>query len=206
MEIIIYNKETNKITRVLNVLSIDDVILKDNEAILDNKNIKDFSQTDIRAYNKDGSVKSLEEQVQEKIITLKDNEIIDNGIIRELNKNYEDDYIVMIERGLEKLDDNKKIVEGNGKKYIIEKSMEEKLKEGLITKEEYNKYIISQRQSQYNQNLDGKRAELLEDVLHKLASQGLLTDEQKANLNELDNKRKEIKESNPKAEILLNEH
>lgn len=206
MEIIIYNKETNKITRVLNVLSIDDVILKDNEAILDNKNIKDFSQTDIRAYNKDGSVKSLEEQVQEKIITLKDNEIIDNGIIRELNKNYEDDYIVMIERGLEKLDKTKKIVERNGKKYIIEKSMEEKLKEGLITKEEYNKYIISQRQSQYNQNLDGKRAELLEDVLHKLASQGLLTDEQKANLNELDNKRKEIKESNPKAEILLNEH
>lgn len=206
MEIIIYNKETNKITRVLNVLSIDDVILKDNEAILDNKNIKDFNQTDIRAYNKDGSVKSLEEQVQEKIITLKDNEIIDNGIIRELNKNYEDDYIVMIERGLEKLDKTKKIVEGNGKKYIIEKSMEEKLKEGLITKEEYNKYIISQRQSEYSQNLDGARAELLEDVLHKLASQGLLTDEQKANLNELDNKRKEIKESNPKAEILLNEH
>lgn len=206
MELIIYNKETNKITSILNALSIDDVILKDNEAILDNKNIKDFSQTDIRAYNKDGSVKSLEEQLKEKIIALKDNEIIDNGIIRELNKNYEDDYIVMIERGLEKLDDNKKIVEGNGKKYIIEKSMEEKLKEGLITKEEYNKYIISQRQSQYNQNLDGKRAELLEDVLHKLASQGLLTDEQKANLNELDNKRKEIKESNPKAEILLNEH
>jgi hypothetical protein len=206
MEIIIYNKETNKITRVLNVLSIDDVILKDNEAILDNKNIKDFSQTDIRAYNKDGSVKSLEEQVQEKIIVLKDNEIIDNGIIRELNKNIEDDYIILIEKGLEVLDKNKKIVEGNGKKYITEKSMEEKLKEGLITKEEYNAYIVSQRQSQYNQNLDGKRAELLEDVLHKLASQGLLTDEQKANLNELDNKRKEIKESNPKAEILLNEH
>lgn len=206
MEIIIYNKETNKITRVLNVLSIDDVILKDNEAILDNKNIKDFSQTDIRDYNKDGSVKSLEEQVQEKIIVLKDNEIIDNGIIRELNKNIEDDYIILIEKGLEVLDKNKKIVEGNGKKYITEKSMEEKLKEGLITKEEYNAYIVSQRQSQYNQNLDSKRAELLEDVLHKLASQGLLTDEQKANLNELDNKRKEIKESNPKAEILLNEH
>lgn len=185
--------------------SINDFKLKPNEVIKEH-NSKDLSQTDIRAYNKDGSVKSLEEQVQEKIITLKDNEIIDNGIIRELNKNYEDDYIVMIERGLEKLDDNKKIVEGNGKKYITEKSMEEKLKEGLITNEEYNKYIISQRQSQYNQNLDGKRAELLEDVLHKLASQGLLTDEQKANLNELDNKRKEIKESNPKAEILLNEH
>ena len=206
MELIIYNKETNKITSILNALSIDDVILKDNEAILDNKNIKDFNQTDIRVYNKDGSVKSLEQQVKEKIITLKDNEIIDNGIIRELNKNIEDDYIILIEKGLEVLDKNKKIVEGNGKKYITEKSMEEKLKEGLITNEEYNAYIVSQRQSQYNQNLDGKRAELLEDVLHKLASQGLLTDEQKANLNELDNKRKEIKESNPKAEILLNEH
>lgn len=207
MELIIYNKETNKITSILNALSIDDVILKDNEAILDNKNIKDFSQTDIRAYNDDGSVKSLEQQVEEKIIVLKDNEIIDKGIIRELNKNYEDDYIVMIERGLEKLEDTKKIVTNEDcKKYITEKTTEEKYNEGLITKEEYNKYIISQRQSQYTQNLDGKRAELLEDVLHKLASQGLLTDEQKANLNELDNKRKEIKESNPKAEILLNEH
>ena len=198
MEIIIYNKETNKITRVLNVLSIDDVILKDNEAILDNKNIKDFSQTDIRAYNKDGSVKSLEEQVQEKIITLKDNEIIDNGIIRELNKNYEDDYIVMIERGLEKLDDNKKIVEGNGKKYIIEKSMEEKLKEGLITKEEYNKYIISQRQSQYNQNLDGKRAELLDDVLNSWAEQGLLNETQMEALKNIQTTRANIKEQYPK--------
>ena len=185
--------------------SIDDFKLKPNEVIKEH-NSNDLSQTDIRAYNEDGTVKSLEQQVQDKIITLKDNEIIDNGIIRELNKNYEEDYIVMIERGLEELEKNKKIVEGNGKKYITEKSMEEKLKEGLITKEEYNAYIVSQRQSQYNQNLDGKRAELLEDVLHKLASQGLLTDEQKANLNELDNKRKEIKESNPKAEILLNEH
>lgn len=185
--------------------SINDFKLKPNE-VIEEHNSNDLSQTDIRAYNKDGTVKSLEQQVKEKIITLKDNEIIDNGIIRELNKNIEDDYIILIEKGLEVLDKNKKIVEGNGKKYITEKSMEEKLKEGLITKEEYNAYIVSQRQSQYNQNLDGKRAELLEDVLHKLASQGLLTDEQKANLNELDNKRKEIKESNPKAEILLNEH
>lgn len=203
---IIYNKNTNKITDVKEVVRKEDIILNSNEAIFENKNISDFSQTDIRVYYEDGSVKSLEQQVKEKIITLKDNEIIDNGIIRELNKNIEDDYIILIEKGFEVLDKNKKIVEGNGKKYITEKSMEEKLKEGLITNEEYNKYIISQRQSQYNQNLDGKRAELLEDVLHKLASQGLLTDEQKANLNELDNKRKEIKESNPKAEILLNEH
>lgn len=198
MELIIYNKETNKITSILNALSIDDVILKDNEAILDNKNIKDFSQTDIRAYNKDGSVKSLEQQLKEKIITLKDNEIIDNGIIRELNKNYEDDYILMIERGLEKLDKNKKIVEENGKKHIIEKSIEEKYKEGLITKEEYNKYIISQRQSQYTQNLDGARAELLDSVLNNLASQGLLNETQMEALESIQTTRANIKEQYPK--------
>lgn len=204
MIFVIYNKDTYKCYFVEGQ-NINDFQLQPNEIIKEH-NSNDLSQTDIRAYNEDGSVKSLEEQLKEKIIVLKDNEIIDNGIIRELNKNIEDDYIILIEKGLEVLDKNKKIVEGNGKKYITEKSMEEKLKEGLITKEEYNAYIVSQRQSQYNQNLDSKRAELLEDVLHKLASQGLLTDEQKANLNELDNKRKEIKESNPKAEILLNEH
>lgn len=185
--------------------SINDFKLQPNEVIKEH-NSNDLSQTDIRAYNKDGTVKSLEQQLREKIIALEKNQIIKDNQIYTLNKNIEDDYIILIEKGLEVLDKNKKIVEGNGKKYITEKSMEEKLKEGLITKEEYNAYIVSQRQSQYNQNLDGKRAELLEDVLHKLASQGLLTDEQKANLNELDNKRKEIKESNPKAEILLNEH
>ena len=198
MEIIIYDKNTNKITSILNALSIDDVRLKDNEAIFENKNIKDYSQTDIRAYNKDGSVKSLEQQLKEKIITLKDNEIIDNGIIRELNKNMEDDYILMIERGLEKLDKNKKIVEENGKKHIIEKSIEEKYKEGLITKEEYNKYIISQRQSQYTQNLDGARSELLDSVLNNLASQGLLNETQMEALESIQTTRANIKEQYPK--------
>ena len=198
MELIIYNKETNKITSILNALSIDDVRLKDNEAIFENKNIKDYSQTDIRAYNKDGSVKSLEQQLKEKIITLKDNEIIDNGIIRELNKNMEDDYILMIERGLEKLDKNKKIVEDNGKKYVREKSIEEKYNEGLITKEEYNAYIVNQRQNQYSQNLDGARAELLDSVLNNLASQGLLNETQMEALESIQTTRANIKEQYPK--------
>lgn len=193
MEIIIYNKNTNKITSILNSLSIEDVILKDNEAIFENKNIKDFSQTDIRAYNKDGSVKSLEEQLKEKIIALKDNEIIDNGIIRELNKNYEDDYIIMIERGLENLDKSKRISEKNSKKYIIEKTIEEKYKENLITKEEYNSCIINQRQSEYSQNLDGVRAELLDSVLNSLASQGLLNENQIEVLKTIEDNRAKIK-------------
>ena len=177
--------------------SIDDFKLKPNEVIKEH-NSNDLSQTDIRAYNEDGSVKSLEQQLKEKIIALKDNEIIDNGIIRELNKNYEDDYILMIERGLEKLDKNKKIVEENGKKHIIEKSIEEKYNEGLITKEEYNKYIISQRQSQYTQNLDGARAELLDSVLNNLASQGLLNETQMEALKNIQTTRANIKEQYPK--------
>ena len=177
--------------------SINDFKLKPNEVIKEH-NSNDLSQTDIRAYNDDGSVKTLEEQLKEKIITLKDNEIIDNGIIRELNKNYEDDYIVMIERGLEELDKNRKIAEENGKKHIIEKSIEEKYNEGLITKEEYNKYIISQRQSQYTQNLDGARAELLDSVLNNLASQGLLNETQMEALKNIQTTRANIKEQYPK--------
>ncbi len=199
MLFIIYNKETNKIINIIEAVKKDDITLSKNEAIFENKNIKDFSQTDIRAYNKDGTVKSLEQQVKEKIITLKDNEIIDNGIIRELNKNYEDDYIVMIERGLEKLEDTKKIVTNeDGKKYIREKSIEEKYKEGLITKEDYNAYIVSQRQSEYTQNLDGARAELLDSVLNNLASQGLLNETQMEALESIQTTRANIKEQYPK--------
>lgn len=172
--------------------SINDFKLKPNEVIKEH-NSKDLSQTDIRAYNKDGSVKSLEQQLKEKIIALKDNEIIDNGIIRELNKNYEDDYIIMIERGLENLDKSKKISEKNGKKYIIEKTIEEKYKENLITKEEYNSCIINQRQSEYSQNLDGVRAELLDSVLNSLASQGLLNENQIEVLKTIEDNRAKIK-------------
>lgn len=178
--------------------SINDFKLKPNEVIKAH-NSSDLSQTDIRAYNDDGSVKTLEEQLKEKIIALKDNEIIDNGIIRELNKNMEDDYIILIERGLEKLEDTKKIVTNEDcKKYITEKTTEEKYNEGLITKEEYNKYIISQRQSQYTQNLDGARAELLDSVLNNLASQGLLNETQMEALKKIQTTRANIKEQYPK--------
>lgn len=172
--------------------SINDFKLKPNEVIKAH-NSSDLSQTDIRAYNDDGSVKTLEEQLKEKIIALKDNEIIDNGIIRELNKNYEDDYIIMIERGLENLDKSKKISEKNGKKYIIEKTIEEKYKENLITKEEYNSCIINQRQSEYSQNLDGVRAELLDSVLNNCASKGLLNENQIEVLKTIEDNRAKIK-------------
>lgn len=191
MVFVVYDKNTYKCYFVEGQ-SINDFKLKPNEVIKEH-NSGDLSQTDIRAYNDDGSVKTLEEQLKEKIIALKDNEIIDNGIIRELNKNYEDDYIVMIERGLENLDKSKKISEKNGKKYIIEKTIEEKYKENLITKEEYNSCIINQRQSEYSQNLDGVRAELLDSVLNSLASQGLLNENQIEVLKTIEDNRAKIK-------------
>ena len=188
----IYDKNTYKCYFVEGQ-TINDFKLKDNEAIKEH-NSDDLSQTDIRAYNKDGSVKSLEEQVQEKIIVLKDNEIIDDGVIRELNKNNEDDLVVLIERGLEQLENTKKIAtDKEGKKYITEKTTEEKYSEGLITKEEYNEYIIQQRQGQYTQNLDGARAELLDDVLNSLAYQGLLNESQIEVLRTIENSRVNIK-------------
>ena len=191
MIFVIYDENTHKCYFVEGQ-SINDFKLKPNEVIKEH-NSNDLSQTDIRAYNDDGSVKTLEEQLKEKIIALKDNEIIDNGIIRELNKNMEDDYILMIERGLEKLDKNKKIVEDNGKKYVREKSIEEKYKEGLITKEEYNAYIVSQRQGQYVTNIDGARAELLDSVLNNCASKGLLNENQIEVLKTIEDNRAKIK-------------
>ena len=197
MIFVIYDKNTYKCYFVEGQ-SINDFQLQQNEVIKVHTS-NDISQSDIRAYNKDGSVKSLEQQLKEKIITLKDNEIIDNGVIRELNKNYEDDYIIMLERGLEKLDDKLKIdIDGNGSKYITPKNYKELFKENLITAEEYNKYIIQIRQEEYINNLDGERAELLDSVLNNLANQNLLTEEQKLQLESLINKRQVIKEEYPK--------
>ena len=194
MMFIIYDKSTYKINRVIDAFNKEDINIEENELILNNENIKDFSQTDIRVYNKDGSVKSLEEQLKEKIITLKDNEIIDNGIIRELNKNYEDDYIIMIERGTEGLDKNKKIITNeDGKKYITEKSFEEKYEDGLINKEEYNSHIVSRRSGAYYQNIDGVRAELLDNVLNSFKEKGLLNENQISKLDSIQNTRADIK-------------
>ena len=199
MLFIIYDKNTYEIKNIVTALKKEDITIKENESILYNENIKDYSQSDIRAYNKDGSIKSLEQQLKEKIITLEKNQIIKDNQVYTLNKNYPDDYIKLVELGLEELDKTQKIVTNeNGNKYIKQKTYEELFKENLITAEEYNNYIIRMRQGQYQSNLDGERAELLESVLNNLASQNLLTEEQKIQLESLTNKRQEIKTQYPK--------
>ena len=107
--------------------------------------------------------------------------------------------IKLIELGIEELEATQKIeISEDGTKYITEKSMEEKLRENLITQEEYDNYIIQIRQMQYQTNLDGARAELLDSVLSNLSNQGLLTEEQKSQLESLKVKRQEIKTQYPK--------
>ena len=206
MKIVIYNNNIIK-----NIISSNDNIetvinkLKQQNFIRDNdkykvfENIKDMSVKDIRAIKEDGSVMSLEEQIKNKILVLEKDEEIRNNIIHKLDKNDEEDLIKLIELGIEKLDERQKIViTEDGKKYITQKTYEELFKENIITSEEYNNYIIQIRQGQYQSNLDGVRAELLESVLNNLASQNLLTEEQKQELESLNNKRNEIKEKYPK--------
>ena len=62
-----------------------------------------------------------------------------------------------------------------------------------MSKEEYNAYILIQRQGQYVSNIDGVRAELLDDVLNSLASQGLLNESQIEVLKTIQDNRANIK-------------
>ncbi len=206
MKIVIYNN--NKIKKILSVSNnVEETInrLKNQNFIKDDdkykvfENIKDMSVKDIRAIKDDGYVMSLEEQIKNKILVLEKDEEIRNNIIHKLDKNDEEDLIKLIELGIEKLDERQKIVTAeDGEKYIISKTYEELFRENLITSEEYNNYIISIRKGQYQSNLDGVRAELLESVLNNLANQNLLTEEQIKQLESLNNKRQEIKTQYPK--------
>lgn len=212
MNIVIFNNN-----KVKEIISTDENIemalkkLKNQGFISDNDeykvfdNVQNMGVKDIRAIKNDGSVMSIEEQIENKILVLEKDEEIRNGQIYKLDKNIQEDLIKLIELGIEELESTQKIeISEDGTKYITEKSMEEKLRENLITQEEYDNYIIQIRQMQYQTNLDGARAELLDSVLSNLSNQGLLTEEQKTQLDMLNNKRIEIKESNPKSDILLN--
>ena len=212
MNIVIFNN--NKVKEIISTDENIEIALKKlrNQGFIGNNdeykifdNVQDMGVKDIRAIKNDGSVMSIEEQIENKILVLEKDEEIRNWQIYKLDKNIQEDLIKLIELGIEELESTQKIeISEDGTKYITEKSMEEKLRENLITQEEYNNYIIQIRQMQYQTNLDGARAELLDSVLSNLSNQGLLTEEQKTQLDMLNNKRIEIKESNPKSDILLN--
>lgn len=206
MNIVIFNNN-----KVKEIISTDENIemalkkLKNQGFICDNDeyrvfdNVQNMGVKDIRAIKNDGSVMSIEEQIENKILVLEKDEEIRNGQIYKLDKNIQEDLIKLIELGIKELEATQKIeISEDGTKYIIEKSMEEKLRQNLITQEEYDNYIIQIRQMQYQTNLDGARAELLDSVLSNLSNQGLLTEEQKSQLESLKVKRQEIKTQYPK--------
>lgn len=188
----VYDIDTYKI----NGIYTSDVGIKinDNELI---KFIKtnNFSQTDIRAYNDDGSVKSLGQQIKEKILVLKDNEVIKDGVVVELNPSYEDDYIKLVQRKLEKLEDDKKIeYQVEYKKYsIVEKTIEEKLEDNIISVDEYNEYVNQLRQCMYISQLDSKRYKLLDSILKRFSDENILLDSEKELLSEILKIREDIK-------------
>lgn len=214
MYLAIYNKKTNKIKNIISVIDTEKAIenLKNNGYISGEDGYKSFAQLshtnieDIRMIKENGNILTMEEQIAQKLIKLeKDEELID-GQIYKLDKNNQEDLLKLIELGIEKLDDSQKIViDDEGNKYIAEKSMLEKLSENLISQDAYDSYVLSIRESQYSIKLDGKRAELLDDVLNNLSEQGLLNEEQNTKLEELKNIRAEIKEANPKSANALND-
>ncbi|WP_297248550.1 phage tail protein [uncultured Brachyspira sp.] len=206
MNIVIFNN--NKVKEIISTDENIEIALKKlkNQGFIDDNdeykafdNVQNMGVKDIRAIKNDGSVMSIEEQIENKILVLEKDEEIRNGQIYKLDKNIQEDLIKLIELGIEELESTQKIeISEDGTKYITSKTYEELFKENLITAEEYNNYIINIRQGQYQSNLDGERAELLESVLSSLASQNFLTEEQKSQLESLKVKRQEIKTQYPK--------
>ena len=187
-----YNKNSYKILGYYtNDIGVDVTQNEDIKKIDTN----DISQTDIRAYNEDGSIKSLGEQIKEKIIILKNNEVVKDGVIVELNSSYEDDYIRLVQRNILNLDSNYKIeYDRDSKKYhIIEKTIEEKFQDKVISLDDYNKYIIESRYNAYLLELDSKRSELLDSILKRLGDENILLDREKELLFEIFKIREDIK-------------
>ena len=187
-----YNKNSYKILGYYtNDIGVDVTQNEDIKKI----DIHNMSQTDIRAYNEDGSIKSLGEQIKEKIIILKNNEVVKDGVIVELNSSYEDDYIRLVQRNILNLDSNYKIeYDRDSKKYhIIEKTIEEKFQDKVISLDDYNKYIIESRYNAYSLELDSKRSELLDSILKRLGDENILLDREKELLFEIFKIREDIK-------------
>ena len=111
MKIVIYNNNkikkiigsNNNIEQVIKNLKLKNFILNDDKYKVF-ENIQDMGVKDIRAIKDDGSVMSIEEQIENKILVLEKDEEIRNGQIYKLDKNIQEDLVKLIELGLEKLD------------------------------------------------------------------------------------------------------
>lgn len=114
-----------------------------------------FSTKDLRYYNDDFTLKTLEQLIKiglEK--KLEDNEKIEN------NRRVKLTDIELYQKFPERLDKNQILDKlETGEVYIREKTLLEKYNDNIITKEEYNNAIDDIRQGIYAQRFDGKQIE-----------------------------------------------
>ncbi|MEI0558247.1 phage tail protein [Brachyspira intermedia] len=119
------------------------------------------------------AVLSNKEAIEKGLIKLKDNEVLINDIIQTLEK-------------------TQKVVNGE----IVEKTLEEKLKDGLITSEEYNNIQNQKRETLYESKTDKQVIELSRNFLNK--NKDNLSEEDKLILNSINAEVEEIKTQYPK--------
>ena len=119
------------------------------------------------------AVLSNKEAIEKGLIVLKENEVLIN------------DNIVTLEK-------TQKIINNE----IVEKTAEEKLSDGLITKEEYNKIMNAEREKEYNDKTDKQVIELMRDFLNK--NKDSLSDEDKLILDTINTEIDAIKQEYPK--------
>ena len=119
----------------------------------------------------DDVVLSNKEAIEKGLIILKDNEVLIN------------DNILVLDR-------NKKVVNNE----IVEKTLEEKLNDGLITQEQYNEIQNEKREQEYKNKTDN--LELTRSFLNRNINN--LTEEEKVVLDEINNEVVNIKQEYPK--------
>ncbi len=136
----------------------------------------------VKMYTDDGVKKPNSELIKLGLITLKDNEILDGETIREKTD-------VELYKDLsnnEKIASLQTIDTSNDTEYLREKTPLEKYHDNLITKEEYNNWIIEQRENQYSFQTDKLNYKLLFDS-------GLTENEKKSITKEIEDKKAQIK-------------
>ena len=117
---------------------------------------------------------------------LSNKEAIDRGLIK-LKENE-----VLINDNIVTLEKTQKIINNE----IAEKTAEEKLSDGLITKEEYNTIMNAEREKEYNDKTDKQVIELMRNFLNK--NKDSLSDEDKAILDAINTEIDTIKQEYPK--------
>lgn len=165
---LVISKKENTLTEIM-AGSIEEIkkieIYKYADVIERHSSFK-FGTKDLRYYNKDLSLKTLEELIKDKLEPqLKDDECIKDNIRTKLD-----------EIGFYKKNKDKKEYasrfkftlidkDENGQEYLREMTMKEKLDDKLITVDEYNAYIIEQRRHAYKSMTDDLVIERMIDFL-----------------------------------------